>query len=197
MKVNGVILQHLKLVLDAELPSYMGAFDEVIATMSVTCPPGGCGEWDRVASIDAKGHDGQWFEIIRYITPYSTACSHVIDLTDYMSILQGKVSFRINSPTLDNGYEYNMTINFNAGTPTYPYSSIHTIWWETYDFGNYDNMQPVDDYYFSFPDDAVSAKLKLVSTGHGWGDLNTGNAAEFYEATHTIWVNGAQTFRTT
>lgn len=183
-----------EIVLDAELPSYMGAYDEVIATMSVTCPPGGCGEWDRVASIDAKGHDGQWFEIIRYITPYSTACSHVIDLTDYMSILQGKVSFRINSPTLDNGYEYNMTINFNAGTPTYPYSSIHNIWWETYDFGNYDNMQPVDDFYFAFPDDAVAAKLKLVSTGHGWGDLNTDNAAEFYEATHSIWVNGAQTF---
>ncbi len=183
-----------QITLDAELPSYMGAYDEVIATMSVTCPPGGCGEWDRVASIDAKGHDGQWFEIIRYITPYSTACSHVIDLTDYMSILQGKVSFRINSPTLDNGYEYNMTINFNAGTPAYPYSTISTIWWETFQFGDYANMQPVPDKYFSFPEDAVAAKLKLVSTGHGWGDLNSLNAAEFYQATHDIIINGEPTF---
>jgi hypothetical protein len=183
-----------EIIVDAELPSYMGAFDEIIANMYVTCPPGGCGEWDRVASIDAKGHDGEWFEIIRYITPYSTACSHIIDLTDYMSLLQGKVSFRINSPTLDNGYEYNMEISFNAGSPQFPYSKVNNIWWETYDFGNYDNMQPVDDAYFSFPEEAVASKLKLVSTGHGWGDLNTGNAAEFYEATHTIWINGAQTY---
>lgn len=183
-----------QIILDAELPSFMGAYDEVIATMSVSCPPGGCGEWDRVASIDAKGHDGQWFEIIRYITPYSTACSHVIDLTDYMSILQGKVSFRINSPTLDNGYEYNMTINYNAGTPTYPYSTIDTIWWETFQFGDYANLQPVPNKYFSFPDEAVAAKLKLVSSGHGWGNLNTSNAAEFYEATHDILINGEPTF---
>ena len=34
----------------------------------------------------------------------------------------------------------------------------------------------------------------MVSTGHGWGDNNTGNAAEFHEDTHHIWVNGEQTF---
>ena len=31
--------------------------------------------------------------------------------------------------------------------------------------------------------------LKVINTGHGWGDLNTGNASEFYEATHKIKVN--------
>jgi hypothetical protein len=182
------------ITVDAELPSYMGAFNQINATLEVQCPPGGCGEWDRVASIDCKGHDGKWFEIIRYITPYSTACTHEIDLTDYMSLLQGKVSFRINNATLDNGYEYYLTLNYNAGTPMYPYSSVHTIWFDTYQFGDFANMQPVPDFYFSFPDDAVAATLKLVSTGHGWGDLNTSNAAEFYNATHTIWVNGEQTF---
>jgi hypothetical protein len=68
----------------ADLPSYLGAFEKVTATLSLTCPPGGCGEWDRVASVDLKGHNGQWYEIIRYITPYGVACSHSIDLTDYM-----------------------------------------------------------------------------------------------------------------
>jgi len=55
-------------------------------------------------------------------------------------------------------------------------------------------MQPVDSYSFSFTENTVAAKLKLVSTGHGWGNLNSNNAAEFYEATHHIWINGAQTF---
>jgi hypothetical protein len=179
---------------DAELPSYLGAFDQVTATLAVTCPPGGCGEWDRVASVDARGHDGQWFEIIRYITPYGVPCSHTIDLSDYMSILQGKVSFRFNCATLDNGYYYGLTLNYSQGTPEYLYSSIYEVWNEIYPFGDFADLQPVEDWSFQFPDNAVASTLKLVSTGHGWGDLNTGNAAEFYEATHHIWVNGEQTF---
>jgi hypothetical protein len=178
----------------AELPSYLGAYDKVMATLSLTCPPGGCGEWDRVASVDLKGHDGQWYEIIRYITPYGVPCSHSIDLTDYMSLLLGKAEFRFNCATLDNGYYYKLTLNYTAGTPPYLYSSVHEIWNEVYPFGDFANLQPVEIRTFDFPEDAVAAKLKLVSTGHGWGDLNTSNAAEFYDATHHIWVNGVQTF---
>lgn len=181
-------------VVTAELPSYLGAFDQVTATLSVTCPPGGCGEWDRVASVDARGHDGQWFEIIRYITPYGVPCSHVIDLTDYISLLQGKVDFRFNCSTLDNGYYYALTLNYSQGIPEYLYSSIYEVWNEVYPFGDYADLQPVENWNFEFPENAVASTLKLVSTGHGWGDLNTGNAAEFYDATHHLWVNGAQTF---
>ena len=179
---------------EAELPSFLGAFNNVIGTLEVKCPDGGCGEWDRVASVDARSHDGQWFEIIRYITPYGKACSHNIDLTDYISMLMGKVEFRFNCSTLDNGYYYSLTLNYTQGEPEYLYSSIYEVWNEVYSFGDYADLQPVENRTMEFPDEAVAAKLKLVSTGHGWGDLNTGNAAEFYEATHHIWVNGEETF---
>lgn len=182
------------IIVDAELPSYLGAFDEIIATLEVTCPPGGCGEWDRVASVDVRGHDGQWMEIIRYITPYGVPCPHVIDLTDYMSALQGKVSFRVNCATLDNGYYYDLTFDFNEGSPMYNYSNVETIWWETYEFGDYANLQPVIPVTYTLPENVKDAKLKLVSSGHGWGDLNSNNAAEFYEATHHVFINGNETF---
>ncbi len=181
-------------VVEAELPSYLGAFDQIMVTLETRCPNGGCGEWDRVASLDAKGHDGQWVEIIRYITPYGTPCSHTIDLTDYMSLLQGKIAFRVNCGTFDNGYLYDLTINYRQGTPEHKYSNVNVIWQNTYDFGNPDNLQPVDPVNFQYPDNAVESTLKLVSSGHGWGDNNSGNAAEFHEDTHHIWVNGAQTF---
>ncbi len=179
---------------EAELPSYLGAFDKITATLEVRCPTGGCGEWDRVASVDAKGHDGRWFEIIRYITPYGVPCAHTIDLTDYMSILQGKISFRVNCGTLDNGYLYFLTLNYREGTPAHKYSYLTQVWKEIFPFGDYANMQPVDTFAYQFPPNTVASKLKLVSTGHGWGTLNTSNAAEFYNATHKIWVNGANTF---
>jgi hypothetical protein len=182
-------------VVTAELPSFLGAFDQVTATLSLTCPPtGGCGEWDRVGSVDVKGHDGEWYEIIRYITPYGVPCSHTIDLTDYISLLLGKAEFRFNCSTLDNGYLWGLTLNYAQGTPQYLYSSVYEVWNDIYPFGDYADLQPVENWTFQFPEEALGAKLKLVSTGHGWGDLNTGNAAEFYEATHHIWVNGAQTF---
>lgn len=182
------------IVVDAELPCYLGAFDQITATLEVNCPDGGCGEWDRVASVDARGHDGKWVEIIRYITPYGVACSHTIDLTDYMSILQGKVSFRVNCGTLDNGYLYDLILNFNEGSPQHNYSVIDIVWDSTYAFGDYANLQPVDDVGHIFSENAEAATLKLVSSGHGWGSLNTSNAAEFYEATHHIWINGEETF---
>jgi len=181
-------------IVEAELPCYLGAYDQIIGTLDIQCPAGGCDEWDRVASIDVKGHNGKWIEIIRYITPYGVACEHSIDLTDYMSLLQGKVAFRINYVTFGNGFEYNLRLDYQEGTPTYKYSTVDAMWQDTYDFGNMSNLQPTETLNFQYSEDAVASTLKLVSTGHGWGDNNTGNAAEFHEDTHHIWVNGVETF---
>ena len=179
---------------EAELPSFLGAFDKISAVLTVNCPSGGCGEYDRVAWVEAQGHDGRWIEIIRYITPFGKACTHSIDLTDYMSVLQGKIRFRINCTTLDNGYLYDLSFLYRAGVPTHKYSYITEVWNQIFPFGDYANLQPVDTFYYSYPANAVASKLKLISTGHGWGNLNTGNAAEFYKATHHIYVNGDNTF---
>ncbi len=181
-------------IVEAELPSFLGAYDQIIGTLNVHCPTGGCGEWDRVAYVEAKDKEGNWIEIIRYITPYGVACSHTIDLTDYMSILQGKTAFRATCPTLDNGFLYDLTLDYMAGTPTYPYSNVKQIWREIFPFGDYANLQPVPDADYTFPENAMASKLKLVSTGHGWGDLNSNNAAEFYDATHDIYVNGVKKY---
>ena len=179
--------------IDGNLPSYLGAYDSIIATLSVTCPTGGCGAWDRTASLEARSHEGNWFEIIRYITPYATACSHSINLADYASLLTGKVAFRMNCGTLDNGYVYALSIYFKAGTPPHKYSQVTKIWNGNYDFGNYANQQPVSIYNYTYPTGVVASKLKLVSTGHS-GPSNTSNAAEFYEATHKIYINNVNTF---
>jgi hypothetical protein len=179
---------------EASLPSFLGAYDQIIGTLNVHCPTGGCGEWDRVAYFEAKDKEGNWIEIIRYITPYGVACSHTIDLTDYMSVLQGRTAFRATCPTLDNGFMYDLTLDYRAGAPAYPYSNVKQIWREIFPFGDYANLQPVPDAEYTYPENTMSSKLKLVSTGHGWGTLNTGNAAEFYNATHDIYVNGAKKF---
>jgi len=182
---------------EAVLPSFVGAFDSINVTLSTTCPGIGCnGNYDRVASIDIQGPDGQWFEIIRYITPYDITgiCNHRINLADYMSLFQGKVKLRMNCGTFDNGFVYALKFDFYAGTPAHIYSKVTKVWKAVYPFGDPANLQPVPMYNFAYPATAVASKLKLVSTGHGWGSNNTSNAAEFYNTTHHIFVNGTSTF---
>ncbi len=178
----------------AELPCYMGAFDEIIANLTIDCPPGGCDPWDRISGVEVKGHNGTWYEIIRYITPYGIACNHSVDLTDFMSLLQGKVDFRFFLGTQGNGFLYTLDFDFGGGIPTHKYSTVGKLWNASYNFGDPANLQPVEVKNASFTNNVLASKIKLVSTGHGWGDNNTGNAAEFHEDTHHIWVNGSQTF---
>lgn len=179
---------------EANLPCFLGAFDKITAVLEVKCPTGGCGEWDRVAGIDARTHDGRWVEIIRYITPYGKACSHQLNVTDYMSLLQGKIAFRLNNGTLDNGYLFNLKFSYQTGKPAHKYSDVQVLWQKTYPFGDLANLQPVEPLKVQWAKNAAAATLKLVSTGHGWGDNNTGNAAEFHDDTHHIWVDEVKTF---
>lgn len=180
---------------EAELPSYLGAFNQIIGQLDITCPDGGCDPWDRVSGVEVKGHNGEWYEIIRYITPYGVACNSTIDLTDFMSLLQGKVTFRYYLGTQGNGFEYTLNLFYQEGTPMHKYSTVTKLWNETYPFGDPGNLEPVLDVTATYPVNVEASKIKLVSTGHGWGDNNTGNAAEFHEDTHNVHVNGSATFQ--
>ncbi|MBK8566466.1 MAG: hypothetical protein IPN76_24825 [Saprospiraceae bacterium] len=48
-------INHGQVEVEAELPSYVGAFNEISAGLAIDCPPGGCDPWDRISSIDVKG----------------------------------------------------------------------------------------------------------------------------------------------
>jgi len=185
---------HYSQTVEAELPVHLGAFDNITAIFSVNCPAGGCDPWDRVSHIHLQGNDGKWHEIIRYITPYGVPCSHEIDLTDFSSLLSGKVKFRFTLATNDSGYLYNLVLDYHAGQPAYPYSKVNDLWNNTYPFGDMANLQPCESFDVNFPANVEAAKIKLVSTGHGWGNNNTGNAAEFHHDVHHIWVNNVNTF---
>jgi len=174
---------------DFEFPSFVGSFDQIMAYLNVTCPAGGCDAWDRVGQMYAKSPTGEWIEIIRYITPYGVECDHQIDVTDYSSIFQGLVELRFSIGTDAHGFEVSVDFDFSEGEPPYKYSWVNTFWDETYPFGDYANLQPVEPIIWNFEDITEAAKLKVFNTGHGWGASNSQNAAEFYEATHHIYVN--------
>lgn len=180
-----------------EMPQFVGAYDNILAEFNVTCPdvPGGCDDWDRIGYLQIKNPDGQWVELIRYLTPYGVACGHELDVTDYASLLQGKVEFRMYIETWGTGgWELELKLHYNQGTPEYIYSEIEEVWQGTYNFGDMADLQPVPQATINAPINTEVASFRVVTTGHGWGNNNTGNAAEFYYANHNFKVNGVNTF---
>lgn len=169
------------------LPSFSGTYSHVIAYLTYDCP---CDPWDRIANVKIRGANGEFVELFRYITPYGVACEDQIDITDYVSQLQGEVDFVFNFT------ESIVTVEFEyqSGTPEYTYSWMDNLWFSSYPFGDPSNLQPLEIQTLSFAPDIQAAYLRLMSSGHGWGSLNTGNAAEFYETTHNIKINDEVAF---
>ncbi|ALJ05507.1 hypothetical protein APS56_10415 [Pseudalgibacter alginicilyticus] len=175
------------------MPQHIGSYDQIIGNLLVECPSisGGCDDWDRRAFIDVMGPDGNWIQIIRYITPYGVGCNHTIDLTDYASLLQGEVEFRMYIDTWGTGgWQISLDFDFHQGTPQYLYSNVDELWDGSWDLGNPNDLQPVPIANYTYNNNVLSSHLRLSTTGHGWGSNNSQNAAEFYNATNYIDVDG-------
>ncbi|MDX9750372.1 MAG: discoidin domain-containing protein [Flavobacteriales bacterium] len=175
------------------LPQSVGAYERIIAHLDVTCPsvPGGCDDWDRLAWIQFKAPNGQWMELVRYITPYGKACSHSVDVTDFASLLQGHIEVRMFIDTWGTGgWKLDLDLEYQAAPPAWPYTTVTEVWHGYYPFGDPADPQPVDTVSIDPAWGATACALRLATTGHGWGNNNTGNAAEFYHAQHELKVNG-------
>jgi len=164
-------------------PVFSGTYTKITAILEYGCP---CDAWDRVARVSIRGANGQWIELFKYITPYGVACGDQIDITDFASQLQGNVDVKLSFPKS----VVSLTFDYEEGTPEYKYSWMDNLWQGTYPFGDYANMHPVEIRTLNFPAGVEKAYLRLMSGGFSWGPSNTDNAAEFYEATHNINING-------
>jgi len=165
------------------LPCFVGTYSQLTASIDYGCP---CDPWDVIANVKIRGANGEWMELFKYITPYGVACDDEIDITDFVSQLQGKVDFEINFPESITS----ITFHYEAGTPEFNYSWMDNLWQQNFSFGDYANLQPVNPHTLNFGDNIEKAHIRLLCSGHSWGENNTSNAAEFYEATHNLKLNG-------
>ena len=177
-------------------PSHVGAFNQIMAHFDYNCVNNHCDTYDRIGGVRIKNYRGEWVELFRYITPFGVECSDDVDVSDYTSLLQGLVELEYYMELWNgSGSEPNLIFTFTKGVPDYLYADVDEIWFDTYPFGDYANQQPVPVVDFTFPEQTQKAMLKITTTGHNWSSgtddaYNTGNAAEFYEATHHILING-------
>ena len=180
-------------------PTHVNAFNAINLHYEHQCV-GTCDAFDRVGYCRVKNYRGEWVELYRYITPFGVECNADLDVTDYTTLLQGLVEFELYFQTWSgDGYNPIALFEYTKGTPEYPYVDMKELWFGAYDFGDYDNPCPIPARTIKFDPCVEKANLKLITTGHNWssgtnGNYNTGNAAEFYETTHNIKINGATTY---
>lgn len=178
------------------LPQYVGHYESIVAHLYVTCPKlndsakGDCDDWDRVGWIEIQTPDGQWHEIIRYITSYGKACNHSIDVSEFAAYLQGEVPMRMYIETWGTGgWEITLDFEYVSGLSQFLYVEPVPIWHGVFPFGDPSRLQPLDTVTAAIPEDVAAMSLRVVTTGHGWGENNWSNAAEFYRANHKILIN--------
>ena len=177
-------------------PTHVGVFNSIMAHFEYNCVNGNCDTYDRIGGVRIRNYHGEWVELFRYITPFGKQCDDDLEVIDYSSLLQGLVEIEYYMELWNgSGSNPNLIFTFYPGTPDYLYTDVNEIWFGTYSFGDYANQQPVPVVDYTFNEKAENVKLKISTSGHNWSSgtnntYNTGNAAEFYEATHHILING-------
>ncbi|MFT6335029.1 MAG: hypothetical protein ACJATI_001775 [Halioglobus sp.] len=174
------------------LPGDLSNYGQLLLHISVDCPSGGCDPWDQTGKVNANSGQGT-FEIARYITPYGIACGPwTVDVTDFKSVLTGDIIFDSFVQVFgQSGWLVTIDLEMIEGTANMPYNRVTPLFQTDYhvygDPGIDDDIDPVS---LTIADNTGSSHIRMHVTGHGQG--NTNNAAEFFNATHEVMLNGAK-----
>src|SRR5690606_10224588 len=116
------------------LPTDLSNIATIKMYVKLTCPSGGCDEWDVYANVKViDPSSGELYELGRYITPYWNDNSQLdrgfeFDVTDFKSLLTGATQLRIRTECWnDKGYEVSVDFDYIEGTPDYPYYAISRV----------------------------------------------------------------------
>ncbi|MCB0595008.1 MAG: T9SS type A sorting domain-containing protein [Lewinellaceae bacterium] len=185
-------------------PDDVSSYNQVLMHIDLNCAPGvGCDPYDRLSRIFARKDGSEW-EIGRYVTPFGIgSCGWTIDVSAYREILSGEVELHSTIETYSNGWSLNLDFEFIEGEQDFQYITVSNLWhgWDDGLQRSYGNFKIGDTLWFKdnlperetlIPANAEKIMIRVYNTGHGQG--NTNNAAEFYEVTHALRVNGEQAF---
>ncbi len=184
---NGELFNSVKL----NLPNDLHKYEQILLNIDLTCPTGGCGAWDVLADLKAVTSTGN-YEIARYITPYGIACGGwVVDITDFKSVLGGLVEFQTTIFVYtEEGWLVDMSIDLIDNNNTDTYHKLSPLWGLDYQvYGDPNISYDLAPVNVPVETATQNSHVRMVVTGHGQG--NTNNAAEFFNVTHNLNVNGA------
>lgn len=187
---------------DFSLPSTSNfQYSKILMFYTIGCPSAGCDPWDRLGWIKLYVDSTENYEIARVITPYNIVgggypgqCVFVIDVTDYMTLLQGNVRLGSYIESWIGGSRgWLVTVKFayiSGQLQNVPYKVVNL--WQQSRIVYGDPSIPPETFLpgriVQTDPFTTEAKTRIINTGHGQG--NTHNAAEFSAKTHNLNVAG-------
>ena len=141
------------------------------------------------------------YEVARVITPYggnlanSWKFPYRFDITDFVSLLRDSVEIRVLYEGWSDGFTATLDFDFIEGTPPREAFKVTNLWNGGFPYGDVNN--PEDSFLtakqLTIDNNAKSAKLRILQTGHGFGGNE--NCAEFCQKSHYIKIDGTQEFK--
>ena len=222
----GVGITHNYVTFDAERLAFGGGYSQsstqtfnlhddltnietIKMYVKLTCPTGGCDEWDVYANVKvADAVSGEMYEIGRYITPYWNDNSQLergfeFDVTDFKSLLSGSTELRIRTECWnDKGYEVTVDFDYIEGTPDYPYYAISRV--IAYDDWSSSGVPYGLSHSFdlnksvAIPVNSENTHLRTIISGWGHATPNDSDGrgcAEWCYRTHNVMINGSNMFQ--
>jgi hypothetical protein len=180
------------------------SYYKIMLKYQLTCPPGiGCDIYDRIATLKVLKPTGTFdslsneilepFEIARAITPYGEAVTVWFDVSDYRPLLHDSVILYSRVCGYSNGWNVTTDFYFIEGIPPMHPFKVANLWNGTWRYG--DTNDPIDTHLLPLTvirdSQSVYEKVRLITTGHGFGGYPNGNVAEFYNVTHILNINGS------
>lgn len=176
--------------------------------VKLSCPDGGCDEWDVYAHVLVKDvSTGDWYELGRFITPYWNDNSQLergfeFDVTDFKSLLSNEVELKIFTECWNNkGYKVTVDFDYIKGSPSFAYSSITKVIQYNKNsisgvpYGLTHNLDLTKSITIPSNTEATSLRSIISGWGHAtpYDDENRG-CAEWCFRTHFIKINDTNTF---
>lgn len=186
----------------------MSNIEAIKMYVKITCPSGGCDDWDVYANVKVKDDaSGEFYELGRYITPYWNDNSQLprgfeFDVTDFKSLLQGSAELRIRTECWNaKGYEISVDFDYIEGTPDYPYYAVSRV--IAYDDWSSSGVPYGVSHDFdltktvTIPSNAQSTHLRSIISGWGHATpLEDGRGcAEWCFRTHGVKINNSTMFQ--
>ena len=183
----------------------MKEFDRAILELSLSCPEGGCSNWDYSISVllrDVVGEDTVDYQLGRMITPYggwynmgknSSTWWHTWswDISGYVPLLKDSVEIVVKYEGWQDGFMATTDFVFQKGGGALNnVIDVENIHYGYFSYGNIN--QPIDTYVMPkkvrIPKGTKKVFSRVMISGHGADSTNA--SAEFLKKDFYYMVNG-------
>ena len=174
-----------------ELPELSNSYDTALLTVDLNCPNQKCDWWDRSGNLSLRDDSGRVYELMRFKTPYRVGATWVLDISDFLPLLNGRKKFGLFidtwvGPGHPQGDGWLVSADLVFTKEGRARKAVEVI--PVFDPSNVRYGDPHTEAMLSATVESgrgyKSARLRSYVTGHGQG--NSENCAEFCPKNHTF-----------